>query len=61
MSTKIYTLVIKYDDDRDKIESIEEDIEVERRYWDVDGIELSDYWDKETIKELQDSTIVACA
>ena len=54
MSTKIYTLVIKYDDDRDKIESIEEDIEVERRYWDVDGIELSDYWDKETIKELQD-------
>lgn len=61
MSTKIYTLMIKYDDEEEIIDSVEEDIEVEKRYWVVDGLELSDYWDIETIEKLQHSTIIACA
>ena len=59
---KIYTLTIVYNDDSEEVEYLQETICVD----DMEGIDnasilvdLSDYWDEDTLKQLTDHHYVA--
>ena len=58
---KIYTLTIVYNDDSEEVEYLQETICVDDM--DVDNasilVDLSDYWDEETLKQLTDRHYVA--
>tara|TARA_Y100000310_G_scaffold124993_1_gene123838 strand:+ start:1582 stop:1779 length:198 start_codon:yes stop_codon:yes gene_type:complete len=58
---KIYTLTIMYDEDAEEVEYLQEtisvdDVEVEKSSILLD---LSDYWDEETLKLLKDHYYLA--
>ena len=58
---KIYTLTIEYNEDSEEVEYLQETICVDDM--DVDNasilVDLSDYWDEETLKQLTDHHYVA--
>ena len=58
---KIYTLTIVYNDDLEEVEYLQETICVDDM--DVDNasilVDLSDYWDEETLKLLKDHYYLA--
>ena len=58
---KIYTLTIAYNEDSEEVEYLQETICVDDM--DVDNasilVDLSDYWDEETLKQLTDHHYVA--
>ena len=58
---KIYTLTIVYNDDSEEVEYLQETICVDDM--DVDNasilVDLSDYWDEDTLKQLTDHHYVA--
>tara|TARA_R100001082_G_C4364124_1_gene160937 strand:- start:2066 stop:2257 length:192 start_codon:yes stop_codon:yes gene_type:complete len=48
---KIYTLVIEYTDDDEVADSIKETIEfVTNIDYEVNGVDISDYWDRDTLE-----------
>jgi hypothetical protein len=48
---KIYTLIIEYQDSDDIADSIKETVEyVTNIDYEVDGVDISDYWDLDTLK-----------
>ena len=49
MAIKTYTLTVVYDTEEDDIKFIEEDVETDKRYFEVGTLHLEDYWDKETL------------
>jgi hypothetical protein len=59
---KIYTLTIVYNDDSEEVEYLQETICVDDM-GDVDNasilVDLSDYWDEDTLKQLTDHHYVA--
>ena len=58
---KIYTLTIVYNDDLEEVEYLQETICVDDM--DVDNasilVDLSDYWDEDTLKQLTDHHYIA--
>ena len=58
---KIYTLTIEYNEDSEEVEYLQETICVDDM--DVDNasilVDLSDYWDEDTLKQLTDHHYVA--
>ena len=59
---KIYNLTIVYNEDSDNIEYIEETIEVDNSNAPKPAsvlLDMSDYWDKETIKLMKESYFLA--
>ena len=58
---KIYTLTIVYNDDSEEVEYLQETICVDDM--DVDNasilVDLSDYWDEDTLKQLTDHHYIA--
>ncbi len=46
---KTYTLTIMYDDEADEVEYISQEIERDNRYFKIGDIEITDYWDEESI------------
>ena len=59
---KIYTLTIEYNEDSEEVEYLQETICVDDM-GDVDNasilVDLSDYWDEDTLKQLTDHHYVA--
>ena len=59
---KIYTLTIVYNDDSEEVEYLQETICVDDM-GDVDNasilVDLSDYWDEDTLKQLKDHYYMA--
>ena len=59
---KIYTLTIVYNDDSEEVEYLQETICVDDMV-DIDNasilVDLSDYWDEDTLKQLTDHHYVA--
>ena len=59
---KIYTLTIVYNDDSEEVEYLQETICVDDM-GDIDNasilVDLSDYWDEDTLKQLTDQYYVA--
>jgi len=59
---KIYTLTIVYNDDSEEVEYLQETICVDDM-GDIDNasilVDLSDYWDEDTLKQLTDHHYVA--
>jgi len=55
---KYYHLTIAYNEETEEIEYIEESISDDKEYAYVDGIELNDYFDQETLKMLSGYTII---
>ena len=59
---KIYTLTIVYNDDSEEVEYLQETICVDDME-EVDNasilVDLSDYWDEDTLKQLSDRYYVA--
>ena len=61
-TNKIYTLTIVYNDDLEEVEYLQETICVDDM-GDIDNasilVDLSDYWDEDTLKQLTDHHYVA--
>ena len=59
---KIYTLTIEYNEDSEEVEYLQETICVDDM-GDIDNasilVDLSDYWDEDTLKQLTDHHYVA--
>ena len=59
---KIYTLTIVYNDDAEEVEYLQETIHVDDM-GEPDSppilVDLSDYWDEDTIKQLTDNYCIA--
>ena len=59
---KIYTLTIAYNEDSEEVEYLQETIHVDST-GDPDSppiiVDLSDYWDEDTIKQLTDHYCIA--
>ena len=59
---KIYTLTIVYNDDSEEVEYLQETISVDDTE-EIDNssilVDLSDYWDEDTLKQLSDRYYVA--
>ena len=59
---KIYTLTIVYNDDSEEVEYLQETISVDDTE-EIDNssilVDLSDYWDEDTLKQLTDHHYVA--
>ena len=58
---KIYTLTIVYNDDSEEVEYLQETICVDDADLEISSIlvDLSDYWDEETLKLLKDHYYLA--
>jgi hypothetical protein len=55
---KIYTLVIEYTNDDEVADSIKETIEyVTNIDYEVDGVDISDYWDIDTLEMMDEHYI----
>ena len=58
---KIYTLTIEYNDETEEVEYLQETICVDDADFERSSVlvDLSDYWDEETLKLLKDSYYLA--
>ena len=58
---KIYTLTIVYNDDSEEVEYLQETICVDNADLELSSVlvDLSDYWDEETLKLLKDHYYLA--
>ncbi len=55
---KKYILTIKYDEDKDTVEYLQEEIVSDEPSFYYGDIDLGDYWDDETIEMLRDVYIL---
>jgi hypothetical protein len=58
---KIYTLTIEYNEESEEVEYLQETISVDDADLEISSIlvDLSDYWDEETLKLLKDHYYLA--
>ena len=58
---KIYTLTIEYNEESEEVEYLQETISVDNADLEISSVlvDLSDYWDEDTLKLLKDHYYIA--
>ena len=53
MAEKTYNLTITYDEDTDEVIEFKEYLDVDKRWFSVGDVDITDYWDEESISWIE--------